>query len=145
MISICHRALYVINNNYIIGQLSILLINSESTSSYVDNFGISCCTVQRFRGWDLRVVFPDREALSRTYEAAQQAGLQFNVKTIYGSEDPRGVQYELTEKQRNMLATAFEARYFIVPRETSLADLAEQEDTSRHPRLSSVGGDRTAS
>ena len=86
-------------------------------------------------GWDLRVVFPDRETLSRAYEAAQEAGLQFNVKTIYGAEDPRGVQYGLTEKQRNMLATAFEEGYFTVPRETSLADLAEQEDTS-HQALS---------
>jgi predicted DNA binding protein len=86
-------------------------------------------------GWDLRVVFPDRQALSRAYEAAQQAGLQFEVKTIYGAEDPRGVQYGLTEAQRNMLAAAFEAGYFSVPRETSLSDLAEQQDIS-HQALS---------
>ena len=62
--------------------------------------------------WDLRVVFPDREALSRAYEAAQEAGFQFNVQTIYGSEDPRGVRYGLTETQRNTLVEAFEAGYF---------------------------------
>ncbi|MFC7009771.1 helix-turn-helix domain-containing protein [Halalkalicoccus salilacus] len=86
-------------------------------------------------GWDLRVVFPDRQSLSRAYEAAQEGGLQLDIKTIYGSEDTRGVQYGLTERQRNMLAAAFEAGYFTVPRETSLADLAEQEDTS-HQALS---------
>ena len=86
-------------------------------------------------GWDLRVVFPDRESLSRAYEAAQQADLQFSVKMIYGTEDARGVQYGLTERQRNTLAAAFEAGYFTVPRETTLADLAEQQDTS-HQALS---------
>ncbi|WP_336365220.1 helix-turn-helix domain-containing protein [Halalkalicoccus salilacus] len=86
-------------------------------------------------GWDLRVVFPDRQSLSWAYEAAQQADLQFEIKTLYGSEDARGVQYGLTERQRNMLAGAFEAGYFAVPRETSLSDLAEQEDIS-HQALS---------
>ncbi|MFC7224777.1 bacterio-opsin activator domain-containing protein [Halalkalicoccus sp. GCM10025322] len=86
-------------------------------------------------GWDLRVVFPDRQSLSRAYETAQEAGLQFDVKTIYGSEDPRGVQYGLTERQRNTLVAAFEAGYFTVPRETSLSDLAERQDAS-HQALS---------
>ncbi|WP_336362574.1 helix-turn-helix domain-containing protein [Halalkalicoccus salilacus] len=86
-------------------------------------------------GWDLRVVFPDRKALSRANEAAQEAGFQFDVKTIYGTEDARGAQHGLTETQRNTLVAAFEAGYFTVPRETSLSDLAEQQDSS-HQALS---------
>ena len=86
-------------------------------------------------GWDLRVVFPDRQSLSRANEAAQEAGFQFAVQTIYGSEDARGAQYGLTETQRNTLVAAFEAGYFTVPRETSLADLAEQQNSS-HQALS---------
>ncbi|WP_336365449.1 helix-turn-helix domain-containing protein [Halalkalicoccus salilacus] len=86
-------------------------------------------------GWDLRVVFPDREELSRANEAAQEAGFRFDVKTIYGSEDARGVEYGLTERQRNTLVAAFEAGYFTVPRETSLSELAEQQDAS-HQSLS---------
>ena len=86
-------------------------------------------------GWDLRVVFPDREVLSRANQAAQEAGLQFDVQMIYKSEDARGVQYGLTERQRNRLVPAFEAGYFTVPRETSLGDLAEQQDSS-HQSLS---------
>ncbi|WP_336345989.1 helix-turn-helix domain-containing protein [Halalkalicoccus ordinarius] len=86
-------------------------------------------------GWDLRVVFPDRESLSRANEAAQQAGFQFDIKTIYGTEDPRGVQHGLTETQRNTLVAAFEAGYFTVPREVSLSNLAEQRNTS-HQALS---------
>jgi hypothetical protein len=41
-------------------------------------------------GWNLRVVFPDRESLSRADEAAQEAGFQFDVRTIYSTEDTRG-------------------------------------------------------
>lgn len=86
-------------------------------------------------GWDLRVVFPDRKSLSQANETAQAAGFQFDIKTIYGTEDARGVQYGLAERQRNTLVAAFEAGYFAVPRKTSLSDLAEQQDTS-HQALS---------
>jgi predicted DNA binding protein len=86
-------------------------------------------------GWDLRVVFPDREALSQAHETAQEAGFQFDVQTIYGSEDARGIQHGLTEAQRDTLVVAFEAGYFSVPWETSLSDLAEQLETS-HQALS---------
>ena len=86
-------------------------------------------------GWDLRVVFPDREELSEANEAAQEAGFQFDITTIYGTEDARGVQSGLTEAQHNTLAAAFEAGYFTIPRETSLAALAEQLDIS-HQALS---------
>ncbi|WP_336364835.1 helix-turn-helix domain-containing protein [Halalkalicoccus salilacus] len=81
-------------------------------------------------GWELRVVFPDREALSRANQAAEESGFRFDIKTIYGSEDDRGVQYELTETQRNTLVAAFEAGYFTVPRETPLSELAEQLEAS---------------
>ncbi|MFC7009661.1 helix-turn-helix domain-containing protein [Halalkalicoccus salilacus] len=81
-------------------------------------------------GWELRVVFPDREELSRANQAAQESGFRFDIKTIYGTEDPRGVEYELTETQRNTLVAAFEAGYFTVPRETSLTNLAEQLEAS---------------
>lgn len=81
-------------------------------------------------GWELRVVFPDREELARANEAAQESGFRFDIKTIYGTEDPRGVEYGLTETQRNTLVAAFEAGYFTVPRETSLTNLAEQLEAS---------------
>ncbi|WP_336364739.1 helix-turn-helix domain-containing protein [Halalkalicoccus salilacus] len=86
-------------------------------------------------GWNLRVVFPDREALSRAHETAQQADFRFDVRSIYGTEDARGAQHGLTEPQRETLVAALEAGYFTVPRETSLADLAEQLETS-HQALS---------
>jgi predicted DNA binding protein len=86
-------------------------------------------------GWDLRVVFPDRESLSRAYDAAREADFEFDVGTIYGTENARGVQHGLTESQRETLVAAFEAGYFTVPREMSLSDLAEQQETS-HQALS---------
>ncbi|WP_336364397.1 helix-turn-helix domain-containing protein [Halalkalicoccus salilacus] len=86
-------------------------------------------------GWNLRVVFPDRESLSRAHDAAQEAGFGFDVRTIYGTEDPRPVRHGLTDGQRDTLVAAFESGYFTVPRETTLEELADQRDTS-HQALS---------
>lgn len=48
-------------------------------------------------GWNLRVVFPDRDSLSQAHDAAQEAGFQFDVRAIYGTEDTRYIQHGLTE------------------------------------------------
>jgi predicted DNA binding protein len=86
-------------------------------------------------GWHLRVVFPDRKSLSKAHDAAREAGFQVDVRTIYGTEDPRHIQHGLTEAQRDALVAAFEAGYFTIPRETTLAELAEQQNSS-HQALS---------
>jgi predicted DNA binding protein len=86
-------------------------------------------------GWELRVVFPDQESLSEAYETAQEAGFRFDVTAIYGTEDPRSIQYGLTDAQRDAIVAAFEAGYFAVPREVTLHEFAEQQDSS-HQSLS---------
>ena len=86
-------------------------------------------------GWELRVVFPDQESLSEAHDAAHEAGFRFDVTAIHGTEDPRGIQHGLTDTQRDALVTAFEAGYFTVPREVTLNELAEQQDSS-HQALS---------
>jgi predicted DNA binding protein len=86
-------------------------------------------------GWHLRVVFPDRKSLSQAHDAAREAGFQVDVRTVYGTEDPRNIQHGLTEAQRDALVAAFEAEYFTVPRETTLAELAERRNSS-HQALS---------
>lgn len=81
-------------------------------------------------GWTLRVVFPDKESLSRAHNAAEEAGFRVDVTAIYGTEDPRHIQHGLTEKQRDTLVAAFDAGHFAVPREVSLQALAEQRNMS---------------
>ena len=86
-------------------------------------------------GWELRVVFPDKESLSEAYETAQEAGFRFDVTALHGTEDPRNIQHGLTDTQQEALVAAFEAGYFTIPRETTLNELAEQQDSS-HQALS---------
>jgi predicted DNA binding protein len=81
-------------------------------------------------GWHLRVVFPDREALSQAYDAAREAGFEFDVRAIYGPESTRHIRYGLTEKQRDIMVAAFEAGVFKVPREVTLTEFAEQQNLS---------------
>ena len=86
-------------------------------------------------GWNLRVVFPDKESLSEAHDAAQEAGFRFDVTAISGTEAARSIQQGLTDTQRKALVAAFEAGYFTVPREVTLQELAEQQDSS-HQALS---------
>jgi predicted DNA binding protein len=80
--------------------------------------------------WHLRVLFPDRESLSQACDSAKEAGFQFDVQKIYGTEDTRRIQYGLTEKQRDTMIAAFEAGYFNVPREVTMTEFAEQQGLS---------------
>ncbi|WP_336365382.1 helix-turn-helix domain-containing protein [Halalkalicoccus salilacus] len=86
-------------------------------------------------GWELRVVFPDKESLSEAHDAAYEAGFRFDVIAVHGAEDTRGIQYGLTDAQRDAIVAAFEAGYFTVPREVTLHEFAEQQDSS-HQSLS---------
>lgn len=81
-------------------------------------------------GWHLRVVFPDRTSLSQAHDSVKDAGLEFDVHSIYGTEDTRHLQHGLTEKQRDTMVAAFEAGYFKVPRDVSLSEFAEQQNLS---------------
>ncbi|MDL5363084.1 bacterio-opsin activator domain-containing protein [Halalkalicoccus sp. NIPERK01] len=80
--------------------------------------------------WHLRAVFPDRKSLSQAHDSAKNVGLQFDVQSIYGTDDTRHVKYGLTEKQRDTIVAAFEAGYFEVPRDVSLSEFAAQQNLS---------------
>lgn len=85
--------------------------------------------------WHLRIMFPDREALSRTYEFCKESELRVEVEAIYELDEERGGRFGLTEDQYETLSTALERGYYEVPREISLGDLAEELDVS-HQSLS---------
>jgi hypothetical protein len=87
-------------------------------------------TVLRMHGrddyWRLRVLLPEREALSRTDEFCRDRDLSFEVRNIYElSESVGSAEYGLTESQFEVLVTAAELGYFDVPRGVTMDELAD--------------------
>lgn len=76
-------------------------------------------------GWQFRVLFPDRRALSRTYEFAEEHGLSISVARIYDLDENRSGRFGLTDEQYETLVEAVERGYFDVPRAISQPELAE--------------------
>jgi predicted DNA binding protein len=81
-------------------------------------------------GWDLRILFPDRNALSRTFDYCQDNELTLDVRNIYQLEEGREGRFGLTEEQQDTLTAAFEAGYFSIPREVNSKELAADLDIS---------------
>ena len=85
--------------------------------------------------WQLRVLFPDRDALSRTYDACEDHDLDLDIETIYEMDNERHGRYGLTDDQSATLTAAFEHGYYEIPRDVSVADLADELGIS-HQALS---------
>jgi predicted DNA binding protein len=86
--------------------------------------------------WELRVVFPDRESVSRTFEKWQDHGITPSIRRINGVTNMVGSGgLELSPCQRETLVEAYEMDYYEIPRGISLDELADQLDVS-HQALS---------
>ena len=83
--------------------------------------------------WELKALFPGRDALSEFHEFCLSREFSFRLDRVYQPDDPkeRG-EYGVTEDQREGLRAAYDAGYFDVPREATLAELADQLDISRN-------------
>lgn len=78
-------------------------------------------------GYRARMFVPDRDALSSWREACGTDGLSIDVCALYGAEQtPPERHHGLSEQQREALVAAADLGYFSIPRETSLAGLADQ-------------------
>ncbi|MFC7223743.1 helix-turn-helix domain-containing protein [Halalkalicoccus sp. GCM10025322] len=86
-------------------------------------------------GWHVRVLFPDRDSLSRTYDFADEHGMRFDVVRIYALDDDRKGRFGLTDEQQDTLAAATKLGYYDVPRRITQAELAEKLGVS-HQALS---------
>lgn len=86
-------------------------------------------------GWFLRVLFPDRDSLSRAYDFCRENGLSLDVQRIYDVNDGRQGRFGLTDDQEETITAAYERGYYDVPRGISLSDFAEELDVS-HQALS---------
>ena len=83
------------------------------------------------QGWSLQYRFADRDSLATFRQAAADADLDLSVAAIHEPESaPHAKQYGISQPQREILRLAAEEGYFEVPRDASLADLADELDVS---------------
>ncbi|WP_227380652.1 bacterio-opsin activator domain-containing protein [Haladaptatus halobius] len=85
--------------------------------------------------WNLRILFPDRDTLSRTYDYCHENGLTFEILNIYQLDEGRQGRYGITEEQQEALTRAYNAGYYSIPRKTMAEELADELGVS-HQALS---------
>ncbi|WP_224268587.1 helix-turn-helix domain-containing protein [Haloprofundus salinisoli] len=77
--------------------------------------------------FEMRMRFPDREALAEFRRRVREQGVSFTLKRLYTPDSPETTeQYGLSEKQRTALRSAVRIGYFDVPRRGSLDELADE-------------------
>jgi predicted DNA binding protein len=106
---------------------------SPAVDAVTENGGTILAARASDDGWTLRVRYPERGALADTVSAFER--LDVTVDLVGIGHRPESLGADLTPKQRETVATAFERGYFEIPREVSLADLAADLDVT-HQALS---------
>ncbi|WP_135828484.1 helix-turn-helix domain-containing protein [Halorussus halobius] len=77
--------------------------------------------------WSLKVLFPDRDALSAFHGYCVAHEFSFQLERVYTADNPEEAgEYEVTNEQQEALKAAYEAGYFDVPRQTTLTELADR-------------------
>lgn len=83
--------------------------------------------------WKLKVLFPNRDALSQFHDYCVEHGFSFELQRVYQPENPQEeAEYEVTDEQQEALVAAYHAGYFDVPRDRTLTELADELDISRN-------------
>ncbi|GAA0202967.1 helix-turn-helix domain-containing protein [Halobaculum roseum] len=99
-----------------------------------------CVEAVATRGtWHLTLRFDSHEQLTDCYHRCLDRDVRLSVDRVHEGEGLRqSASRALTSAQREALATAFDAGYFAVPREVTLAELADRlgiSDTAASQRL----------
>lgn len=78
--------------------------------------------------WEFELRFPDHEAMSNFYRQCTERGISVNLERVQSRDGAGnlGLEYSLTDLQRETLLAAFEEGYFAVPRGVTLVELAER-------------------
>ncbi|WP_129114795.1 helix-turn-helix domain-containing protein [Halegenticoccus tardaugens] len=77
-------------------------------------------------GWEMRIRFPDHDALIEYRERCRERDISFSLRGLYSEGSTDGeVPYGLTEAQRDILVQAIETGYFDIPRSASLEELGD--------------------
>ena len=106
----------------------VLQMITGSAATIMDAFGDG-------ESWAIRILFPDRDALSKTVEFCEDRELTFDVRSVREMDGEPSGRYGLTEEQHVALTTACEQGYFEIPRRVDLDELAEELGIS-HQSLS---------
>lgn len=77
-------------------------------------------------GWRFRALFPDRDALSTTYEFCQTWDLDLSIESVYEMNGERYGRFGLTKDQSEALVLALSQGYYELPRESDMTDIAKQ-------------------
>ncbi|MFH5800411.1 helix-turn-helix domain-containing protein [Haladaptatus sp. CMAA 1911] len=85
--------------------------------------------------WHLRLLFVNRDSVTRTHDYCQEHGIEFDIENIQEFNDQRSARFGLTETQQNALHLAADQGYYSVPRESTAEELAEALGVS-HQALS---------
>ena len=88
-----------------------------------------------YEGLTIRARFPGRDALRAYRDFCREKGLTFQVRNLYREEKhvAAGEGYEphgLTAPQREVLQISLERGYFATPRQSTLAEIADELDVS---------------
>ena len=73
----------------------------------------------------IRARVPSREALQSYRESCRERELPFRLRRIFQEHESEPSRYGVSERQREALLAALEAGYFDVPRDATLAEIAE--------------------
>jgi predicted DNA binding protein len=86
--------------------------------------------------WQFRILFPEHDSVSTTYDFCDEYGIDLEFKRIYQLSDSfRRGQYGLSESQYETIVRAHQEGYYDVPRAVNLQELANRLDVS-HQALS---------
>lgn len=86
--------------------------------------------------WTFKMLFPDHEAASSTYDRCRELGVDLSIGRVKCGIDAISPQGKgLSDKQFEALAVAFDQGYYAVPRRMTLKDLAKKVGVS-HQALS---------
>lgn len=76
--------------------------------------------------WELQVLFPERAALSRTYQRCRDRGIDLELLNAYDLSDARYGRFGLTPEQREALVVAYERGYYDVPHRVTTEELGTE-------------------
>ncbi|MFW5905920.1 MAG: helix-turn-helix domain-containing protein [archaeon] len=82
------------------------------------------------QGWNVTARFADRSDLGAFREACGDCGVEFRPRRLFEPMAEQGDDYGLTTPQHEALLVAYREGYFEVPREATLADLADDLETT---------------
>ena len=75
--------------------------------------------------WSLKIRFTDQSQVEKFQSYFEEEGVSFTVRRLTHPSAPQQATFGLTDEQRETLVTAQREGYYRIPREISVAELAE--------------------